>query len=648
MNNSKLAAGILAVSLACLGNNAYCEQDNTQGMMQKLLEAAQAATAKQNEQAIHIPAPLPRQKTNPNENNNVYFGDTHVHTALSFDSYLSGNRMGIREAYRFANGEAVTRSSGEIQQLHQPLDFVVLTDHSESFGLFRTCDLPGLTPRQSEFCQEMTNNPEKLYLGTIADRMKRPPQRYTALCNDNMQACLAESENTWQLIHRTADEFNKPGEFTAFSGYEYSPPLPKKGKLHRNVIFKGSSVPDRAISAFDALTVLDLWTTLEAQCTGDCEFLTIPHNMNKTWGLAYSGTTIDGDPYSKDDWALRKRNEPIAEIYQIKGSSECGLDVGAADEECNFERLLPICETQVAGCSGPTSFAREGLKTGLELEQELGFNPLQFGFIGSTDTHAGTPGDTEEYDYRGMAGLVDSPASMRLGYNPSRQIGKKIADSLRMSPGGLAAVWAKENTREAIFEAMERRETYATSGNRIKLRFFAGWNYDAELIHDPDLLSKAYRNGVPMGGILPAAGKNTVPEFLVWAARDSNGGKLQRVQLVKAWLEDGKTYEQVFDIGCSDGLKPDAKTGRCPDNGARVDIASCAVSADKGDSEIRVSWRDPDFKPEQSAFYYVRVLENPSCRWSSYDAIRLGITPREGVPATIQERAWSSPIWYTP
>ena len=450
MKVSALAAGLLATSLACLSSNAYCEQANAQDMMQKILQAAQTATARQNEQAIHIPAPRPRKKTSLNKHNNVYFGDTHVHTALSFDSYLSGNRMGIRDAYRFANGEPITKPSGEVQQLQQPLDFVVLTDHSESFGLFRTCELPELTPRQAEFCQEMTTNPEKLYLGTIADRMKRPPKRYSALCDDSMETCLAESRTTWQLIHRTADEFNKPGEFTAFAGYEYSPPLPKKGKLHRNVIFKSSSVPDRAISAFDASTVLDLWTALEAQCQGDCEFLTIPHNMNKTWGLAYSGTTIDGDPYSKNDWALRKRNEPIAEIYQIKGSSECGLDVGASDEECNFERLLPICEDQVPGCSGRTSFAREGLKIGLQLEQKLGFNPLQFGFIGSTDTHGSSPGDTEEYDYRGMAGLVDSPASMRLGYKASKKIGKKIADSLRNNPGGLAAVWAKENTREAI------------------------------------------------------------------------------------------------------------------------------------------------------------------------------------------------------
>jgi len=466
-----------------------------------------------------------------------------------------------------------------------------------------------------------------------------------------MEGCLADGKTTWREIRDTADEFNKPGEFTAFAGYEYSPPLPKRGKVHRNVVFKNNNTPARAVSAFDAATVLDLWRALESECKGDCEFLTIPHNMNKTWGIAYSGKTIDDDSYNNSDWALRGRNEPIAEMFQAKGSSECGFGVGASDEECNFELIAPICEgEQVPGCSGRTSFAREGLKIGLELEQELGFNPLQFGFIGSTDNHNSSPGDTEEYDWRGVGALHESPARKRLGLKSINKTFSKGDAHVRLkNPGGLAAVWAQENTRDAIFEAMENRETYATSGNRIKLRFFAGWEYPEDLIVDTDLVSKAYQGGVAMGGVLgKSSNKKASPEFLVWAVKDSMATNLQRVQMIKGWTENGESKEQVFDIACSDGLKPDPKTGRCPNNGASVDTSTCAVSADKGATELKVSWTDPEFKPEQSAFYYIRVLENPSCRWSSYDALRLGVAPPKDVPATIQERAWSSPIWYTP
>jgi len=623
----------------------------TMAGMAEQLKTIRAETAQQNEKAIAKPAPKPRVTSGFNRDKNVYFGDTHVHTALSHDSYLSGNRLSLRDAYRFANGEPLTMLSGETMQLARPLDFVVMTDHAEAFGLFVTCQRDDLTERQVNFCKGFDAPSSELYQRLKAEGRKRPPIRSRDLCGDNMDGCLADGRTTWREIRDTAEEFNKPGEFTAFAGYEYSPPLPKKGKIHRNVVFKNSNTPARAVSAFDAATVLDLWRALESECKGDCEFLTIPHNMNKTWGIAYSGKTIDGDSYNNSDWALRGRNEPIAEIFQAKGSSECGFGVGASDEECNFELIVPICEgEQVPGCSGRTSFAREGLKIGLELEQDLGFNPLQFGFIGSTDTHNSSPGDTEEYDWRGVGALHESPARKRLNMESVNKTFSKGGAHIRSkNPGGLAAVWARENTRDAIFESMENRETYATSGNRIKLRFFAGWEYPEGLTNDTELVRKAYQGGVAMGGVLgKATSKKSSPEFLVWAIKDSMATNLQRVQMIKSWTEDGKTKERVFDIACSDGLKPDAKTGRCPDNGARVDISTCAVSADKGASELKVSWTDPRFNPEQSAVYYVRVLENPSCRWSSYDAIRLGVAPPEDVPATIQERAWSSPIWYTP
>jgi Protein of unknown function (DUF3604) len=605
-------------------------------------------SASQNEGAIPKPVPVDKRSADAfNENRNLYFGDTHVHTALSFDAYLAGNRFGLDEAYRFAMGEPLELITGEVAQLSQPLDFVVMTDHAESYGLFVTCVRDDLTERQKAFCAAFDAPSGAFFQKLRKEGTARPPVRSADLCEDQPGRCVEDAKTTWREVRAAAEKYYQPGRLTTFSGYEYSPVLPKQGKIHRNVIFRGKETPDRVVSAYEALSVLDLWESLESECSGDCNFLTIPHNMNKTWGLAYAGRTIDGELYSSEDWALRGRSEPLAEIYQIKGNSECGYGLGANDEECNFELAIQLCaEGDVPGCSGPNSFAREGLKKGLALEQELGFNPLQFGFVGSTDNHNSTPGDTEEYDYRGSSQLHESPASARLGMGGVLE-GKFPGKILRRkSPGGLAAVWARQNNREEIFDAMERRETYATSGTRIKLRFFAGSGFAAGILNSPEMLSKAYDGGVPMGGELPAG--KLAPEFIAWAVQDPGAAPLQRMQMIKAWTENGETREQVTDIACADGLVPDAKTGRCPDNGAAVSLSTCAISSDKGDAEIKVRWSDPDFNPALSAVYYVRVLENPSCRWSTYDAIRIGAEPAEDVPATIQERAWSSPIWYKP
>lgn len=617
------------------------------------LKLIRAETAGQNEDAIAIPAPETRQLQPASANRNVYFGDTHVHTNLSFDSYLNGNRLSLYEAYRFANGEALTLLTGETMQLSRPLDFVVMTDHAESFGLFVTCGREDLNPRQQAFCAAFDVPSRRFFQSLRADGQKRPPVRPGDLCTGYEEGCRDDARTTWQQIREAADQYNKPGQFTAFQGYEYSPPLPGNGKLHRNVIFRNSETPAHAVSAFEATTVLDLWRSLERDCSGDCQFFTIPHNMNKSWGIAYSGATIDGDVYSKGDWRLRGRSEPLAEIFQAKGSSECGYGVGASDEECNFELHVPVCPgEQKAGCSGRTAFAREGLKIGLKLQQDYGFNPLQFGFIGSTDTHNSAPGDTEEYDWRGTTALHESPARRRLhmdGANSTFDKSEAGALKMRRNPGGLAAVWASENTRDALFDAMQSRETYATSGNRIVLRMFAGWGFPQDILEDPQFVSKAYAAGVPMGGVLNATSNSgQAPEFLVMAQKDSQASNLQRVQIVKAWLEQGKAQERVVDVACSDGLVPDPATGRCPDNGAQVDIKTCKPIGNRGESTLAARWRDPGFDPAQAAVYYVRVLENPSCRWTAFDAIRAGVAPPDGSSPVIQERAWSSPVWYQP
>jgi len=415
-------------------------------------------------------------------------------------------------------------------------------------------------------------------------------------------------------------------------------------------------VPERTISSIDVPNAIELWKGLEATCDKEhgCDFLTMPHNSNKAWGLTYSRYTWDGQQYGEDDWRLRQRREPLAEIFQNKGASECALGVGATDEECAFAQVLDPCQPgETTGCAFQTGFVRQGLQMGLQLEQELGFNPLQIGFIAATDGHNANPGDVEEWDYRGTVGTISSPALRRLS---GANLGDKAYRSMLKfhTPGGLAAVWAPENTRESIFDALARRETYATSGPRIALRFHAGWDIDKAVTEAPGLFQHLKTNAVPMGSVLypnedfqrSTNKKQNSPDFFVWAARDSIDAPLQRIQMVKGWIDKaGQTHEKVVDIACADGLQVDPISGRCPDNGASVDLTTCQFSNGSGANELKTLWRDPDYDPGQSAFYYVRVLMNPTCRWSSFDAIRLAREPDTSVPATIQERAWSSPIW---
>ncbi|MCG8633510.1 MAG: DUF3604 domain-containing protein [Desulfobacterales bacterium] len=606
------------------------------------LKKMNEAVAAQNEDAIKRPPVRKLDVQPPNPLKNVYFGDTHVHTSLSFDSYLFGNRLGLEEAYRFAKGEPLRLKTGETMQLYRPLDFIAVTDHAESFGIFEACDDPSLNEEQKEFCRKFETPSLPFFVELKSSGIARPPKRVQGLCQDN-EFCFEHGKTTWAKVRQMADKYNQPGLFTAFQAYEYSPMLKKNGMVHRNVIFRNSIAPDAAFSLYEAPTVTELWQALETHCTGGCEFLTIPHNMNFSWGVAYSGKTIDGDAYTKEDWALRGRSEPLAEIFQIKGNSECGVGAGSVDEECGFEQFWPVCgDGDTVDCVTPDSFAREGLKKGLELEGELGFNPLRFGFVGSTDTHNANAGDTEEFDWRGQNGVYASPAEKRLSgkLSPRKTAGR--------NPGGLAAVWAVENTRDALFDSMEKREAYATSGTRIRLRFFGGWDLDNEILNSPDMVSRSYEKGVPMGSVLNRENMAATPKFIVWAAKDPDAANLQRVQMVKGWVEKGKRREKVVDIACSNGLRPDPSTGRCPDNGAFVDLDTCRIPADAGNAEIKTIWEDKDFNPDHAAFYYVRVLENPTCRWSTYDAIRLGQKPREDLPPTVKERAWSSPIWYSP
>ena len=633
---------------------------------------AAADYAEQDDGRVSLPTPLALEPRAFDPLKNVYWGELHVHTVESMDAVLFGTTATVEDAYRFAQGEPLRSPGGELMQLSRPLDFVAITDHAEGFGLRSRCgesDL-SLVERANCWLMQTPGFTTALFLLGRQTRMaveadptqpagvyrKRPRSRRQLadipICSRGEGGpgrCLRDSNASWARYIELADRHYEPGVFTTFAAYEFSPTLEGAGKHHRNVIFHGEDLPAHAISSQDVDNAIGLWRGLEETCTGDCDFLTIPHNMNKGWGLFYSRHTWDGGTYGEDDWRLRMQREPLAEMYQVKGASECALGVGATDEECAFEQVLEPCEQgQETGCAFESSFARQGLQIGMQLDRELGFNPMAFGFVAATDGHNANPGDAEEWDFPGKVGAASSPALRRLRTRPGQPPHSQIL--MDHGSGGLAAVWAEENTREAIFAGMKRREAYATSGPRIRLRFFAGWDFDAAIVDDPDAVAVATEGGVPMGAVLrPEAGREESPTFFVWALADWMSAPLQRIQVVKGWIDaEGETHESVHDVVCADGLEVDATTGRCPDNGASVDLTSCEAQGETGAKQLRAAWQDEDFDATQGAFYYVRALQNPTCRWSTYDAIRLGIEPDPRVPATIRERAWSSPIWIDP
>lgn len=602
------------------------------------------------------------QRPPANPLKNAYFGETHLHTTYSMDANLFGTKNDPRMAYRFAKGEAVLLpESNQMQQLKAPLDFAAVTDHAEGLGMFEQCNNPDASGYWSLDCVGMRFQLILMFKRLVGANKQEAAQKgqYNAsVCGEQGERCIESAKGVWQDIQSAANEYNQPGKFTAFIGFEYSPTLNSTGMIHRNVIFRGSQVPDNVFSAFDGFAE-DLLRWLDSRCQGDCQALSIPHNPNWSWGLMFGQSNSDATPLTRENLALRAKLESLVEIFQVKGNSECAKGVGNNDEQCGFENLWPACTAEQAKidpltgqhaprCIAANDTVRDVLKKGLLEQPKWGFNPYKLGFVGGTDNHNGTPGDTEENTWNGHGGKPDSTPGYRLGYDSNL-----VADALgfpltALNPGGLTGVWAEENTREAIFDAMKRKETFATSGSRLRVRMFAGYDFAPGLAQQADAIKTAYASGVPMGSDLSAAKPGQAPSFLVQAMQDAHSAPLQKVQIVKGWAAGGEAFEAVYDIACADGLKPDAKTHRCADNGAKVNLSDCSISADKGAAELATTWTDPDFRAEESAFYYVRVLENPVCRWSQHDANQLGKAHPAGFASTVQERAWSSPVWYNP
>lgn len=584
------------------------------------------------------------------------FGDLHIHTGLSIDAYMNGTREGPDAAYRYAQGEPIPSPSGSTLQILKPLDFQAVTDHGGFLGMTAAMDDPNSGPGKHPLgirLQNAKTHKERLEI-YYAMYDYWDPDGVTGFTNPgpdfvNDLLDMRVVRSAWQEVIDAAERHNRPGEFTTFIGYEFTAYGPSIRNLHRNVIFQGSRVPRQPFREQDSHNPEDLWDWMDRLRAQGIEALAIPHNSNGSDGAMFAKTDWQGRTIDAAYAEQRMRNEPLVEITQAKGTSETHPLLSTNDEWADFE-LWDIKIADNAPSQPQGSYVRQAYLDGLVMEEGRGVNPYRFGLIGSTDSHYAA-GSYDETNYFGSSGGLADNTPQKGGSVPldgnSDSSEPQYKDIQPRSASGLTGVWAESNTRDSIYAALRRKETFGTSGPRIHVRFFAGYGWDEGLVNAPDAIPLAYASGVSMGGDL-APRNEEVPTFLVMAARDVDSNPLQRLQVVKGWVEKGEARERVYDIACSDGLVVDPKTQRCPDNGALVSLKDCRVSTDVGAGELRTLWRDPEFDHGQRAFYYVRVLENPSCRWSTWDAVRAGVAPRPDWPAIIQERAWSSPIWYMP
>ena len=602
------------------------------------------------------PVVPPKDSIETNSQRNAYFGDTHVHTMLSFDAYFFGTWRTPDDAYVFGKGGAIEHTSGYMMQLKKPLDFVAVADHGMYLGMMAELARENSSYADHWMAPLLRNATDAEGSGkAMGGFVKHVLALRSETADPNLKDDLDNrdvAQSAWQDIIDAAERHNDPGNFTTFIGYEFTATGPKAENLHRNVIFRGSNVPKQIFMSLDSLNPEDLWTWMDAIRERGMESLAIPHNSNGSDGWMFQNVTYAGEPIDADYAELRMRNEPLVENTQAKGTSDTHPLLSPNDEWADFEIMQYIIASSEIS-KVPGSYVREAYLNGLVMQKTSGFNPYRFGVIGASDTHSGA-GSFEEDNYWGKAGRMDFE-SLNRGSVPrpdsppdDPQYDNSILNEWGAS--GLAGVWAESNTRDAIYDAFRRKETFSTSGPRIKVRFFGSIGFDSSIVNSANAVSEAYANGVTMGSDLARSdlADDTAPAFFVWAMRDPDTAPLQRLQIIKGWIENGKPREKVYDVACSDGGTVDPNTHRCPNNGATVDIQTCRIPQDTGDPEIRALWQDPNFDQDQHAFYYARVLENPKCRWSTWDALRAGVKPREGMHTTIQDRAWSSPIWYNP
>ena len=582
----------------------------------------------------------------------LLWGDLHVHSSFSFDANSSGNlRLEPADAYRFARGEAVVANSGMTARLEQPLDFLAVTDHSEYMGLLpalRADDATLLEDHSARRLQRELKHPPEGGFGTVAALADRIADGGGPLVDSS-----ALAPGMWAEITRQADAANDPGRFTSLIAFEWSS-MPGGDNLHRVVVYRdGAEKAARRVpvSAFDGGAPEDLWTFMEAyQSELGGRILAIPHNANLSNGRMFSPTRSDGRPIDANHAQRRARWEPVVEVTQYKGDGETHPLLSPDDPFADFETWdFGNIHTSKTVPKQPWmlefEYARSALKLGLRVEAEAGANPFRFGMIGSTDSHTSLAAGSED-DFWGKISLIEPGPRTWVANNAPVAPDARPPTPWDFAASGYTAVWARENTREAIFDALRRREVYATTGSRIALRFFAGFDFKERDAQRPDLARIGYRKGVPMGSELRRR-EEQAPLFLIAALKDPLGANLDRLQVVKGWRDAaGALHEKVYDVALAEGRR--AGSGRVRAIDSTVDVATATYTNAVGDAELRAAWRDPDFDPSERAFYYARAIEIPQPRWNVYDAVRLGAKVPPDVPTEVQDRAYSSPIWYVP
>ncbi len=584
----------------------------------------------------------------PNPDRNAYFGETHIHTSWSVDAWVLGNRTtGPDDAYKYAQGQTIKHPMGFDIKIDTPMDFMGVTDHSEYVGVTKEANTPGtpiskMPEAQPLILKDPNNQAEQqkvfLYLLSLTSV---PPIK--AFMSPSVAGTI------WKENVKIADANNHPGKFTAFCSYEWTS-MPDNQNLHRNVFFRDCArVPPMPYSSLDSKNPQDLWNWMDGQRKAGNELLAISHNANVSNGQMY--------PFEVDTWgrpidaawaASRDRNERLIEIKQIKGASETHPLLSPTDEYAGYEIFsgmlgLPPDSGRIDRIHG--SFARQALKDGLTMQDVRGYNPYKFGFGAASDSHnTGSPYRQDNF-YGGHV-QIDGTVERRLA---GVMLGQTI-DARLENPAGLTGVWAEENTRASIWDAMYRKETFGVSGPHIQVRFFGGWGYDKDVVNAGNWVRRSYEGGVPMGGDLRPmpAGKGVAPTFVVWAVKDPTSGSLDRIQIIKGWSKHGQSFEKIYDVAWAGDRKRNPWTGRVPGIRNTVDLEKATYTNDAGATELKAVWTDPDFDSSLHAFYYARVLEVPTPRWTLIQAVKAGLPPPDVVPLTGQERAWSSPIWYTP
>ncbi|EED35118.1 conserved hypothetical protein [Luminiphilus syltensis NOR5-1B] len=575
----------------------------------------------------------------------LLWGDTHLHSSRSADAYTTGVRITPSQAYEFARGGSAIADNGVPLKLKRPLDFLLLSDHSDYLGIYPMLDASDPRLKNWKVGQRWAaylRDNEHVKLGS----------EFAAAIQQSDPADdvpLETARSIWSDVAALADRYNDPGVFTALIGYEWTSMI-TGDNLHRVIMYRDGAEKASQVLPFtarDSTDPEDLWRALEEyeSITGG-EVLAIAHNGNVSNGRMFSPKTVSGDPLDAAYAKMRSRWEPVYEVTQVKGDGEAHPILSPSDEFADFETWDQgniMLSVDKEPWMLQYEYARPALKEGLRHEAELGTNPFKFGLIGSTDFHTGfsTP---EENNFFGKF-VETNPSPDRIN-NP---MAGQLQEGWKLGASGLAAVWASENTRDAIFEAMKRREVYATTGPRIQVRFFGGWDFEAADIDRSDYVRIGYEAGVPMGGDLIGGEGNEAPSFLIAASRDPDGANLDRVQVIKGWLEDnGETRERIYDVALSDGREVNVETGQVPPVGNTVNMLQPSYSNAIGDPELATVWRDPDFEPDQRAFYYLRVLQIPTPRWTAYDAGYFDVQMPDGIPMVVQDRAYTSPIWYTP